>query len=391
MSSSQAAQPVRAPEPPLSLFHAAMLLSGFGTVFLGPVLPALAASAHATDSGSGLFFTAQFIGAFFGGITTSKRLFFCLIRGLSAAFTGFLLLAVCSALGTGVLWDAAALVPLGFGVGQMLTSVNLLAAQRFQERRSSGLSLINFTWSLGAVTAPFLLGSVLSAVTLPTVLCVATALFAMVLAWAFWNVRDKLSESNQQTAQAQLHLSPSAFAAFAAMLLLYGGVETCLSGWITTFGTRYGNSTLRISTLGATALWLGIVAGRALAPMLLRFVQERALLVVTLCSATAIVILLSRASGAISITLFAALLGLSLAPWFPLVLSAMLSRGATARETGIIIALSGIGAAVLPLLLGLVSRSTGSLRVALSVPLIGLVLLLALAVLTQSSTPAKSV
>lgn len=391
MSASQAAPSTRAPEPPLSLFHAAMLLSGFGTVFLGPVLPSLAASAHATDSGSGLFFTAQFIGAFFGGITTSQRLFFCLIRGLSAAFAGFLMLAVCAGLGAGVAWDAIALVPLGFGVGQMLTSVNLLAAQRFQEQRSSALSLINFTWSLGAVTAPFLLGSVLTSVTLPLVLCVVTFLFAVVLAWTFWSVRSNLSESNQQETHTQLRLPQSAFVAFATMLLLYGGVETCLSGWITTFGTRYGNSTLRISTLGATALWLGITAGRALAPMLLRVLRERVVLLAALGSATAIATLLSRASGALSITLLAALLGLSLAPWFPLVLSAMLNRGATARETGIIIALSGIGAAVLPLLLGVVSRTTGSLRTALWVPLAGLILLLVLAVLTRSSTPAKSV
>ena len=391
MSASQAALPARAPEPPLSLFHAAMLLSGFGTVFLGPVLPSLAASAHATDSGSGLFFTAQFIGAFFGGITTSQRLFFCLIRGLSAAFAGFLLLALSSGLGAGVVWDVIALVPLGFGVGQMLTSVNLLAAQRFQERRSSVLSLINFTWSLGAVTAPFLLGSILSTVALPAVLCAVTILFAAICAWAFWTVRGHLSESDQQTHPTQLHLPKTAFVAFAAMLLLYGGVETCLSGWITTFGTRYGNATLRISTLGATALWLGIVAGRALAPVVLRVVRERIFLLGTLSVATVIVILLSRASGAVSITVLAAVLGLSLAPWFPLVLSAMLSRGATARETGVIIALSGIGAAVLPLLLGVISRATGSLRTALFVPLAGLILLLALAVLTQSSTPAKSV
>jgi fucose permease len=368
-----------------------MLLSGFGTVFLGPVLPSLAASAHATDSGSGLFFAAQFLGAFFGGITTSQRLFACLIRGLCAAFTGFLLLTICVVLGAGVVWDSVALVPLGFGVGQMLTSVNLLAAQRFQESRSSALSLINFTWSLGAVTAPFLLGSILSSLTLPVVLGAVTVVFAVMLAWTSWAVRSKLSESNQQHARTEHLLPRSAFAAFAAMLLLYGGVETCLSGWITTFGTRYGNAALRVSTLGATALWLGITTGRALAPMLLRLIRERVFLLATLCSATAIVILLSRASGAVSITLLAALLGLSLAPWFPLVLSSMISRGATARETGVIIALSGIGAAVLPLLLGVVSRSTGSLRTALLVPLVGLVLLLGLAAATRSSTPAKSV
>lgn len=391
MPALQAAPAERTPEPSLSLFHAAMLFSGFGTVFLGPVLPALAASAHATDSGSGLFFTAQFIGAFFGGITTSHRLYYCLVRGLAAATAGFLFLALCSGLHAGVLWDAAALVPLGFGVGQMLTSVNLLAAQRFQEQRSSALALINFTWSLGAVTAPFLLGSILSSVSLPAVLGAVTVLFVIVLSWAAWSVRGGLSQEQEQTTQTKSQLPRTAFLSFAAMLLLYGGVETCLSGWITTFGTRYGNATLRISTLGATALWIGITGGRALAPLLLKFLRERVFLIATLCSATAIVALLSRSSGAMSITLLSALLGLSLAPWFPLVLSTMLGRGASARETGIIIALSGIGAAILPLLLGVVSRSTGSLRTALAIPITGLLLLILLAVFTRSSTHAKSV
>lgn len=391
MSALQAARSGRTPEPCLLLFPAAMLLSGFGTVFLGPVLPALAASAHATDSGSGLFFTAQFIGAFFGGITTSHRLYFCLVRGLSTAAAGFLLLALCVGLHASVLWDAAALLPLGFGVGQMLTSVNLLAAQRYQEHRSSALALINFTWSLGAVTAPFLLGSILSWASLSTVLGVVTALFAIVLMWATWSIRGTSLQEQQQTAHAESHLPRTAFLSFAAMLLLYGGVETCLSGWITTFGTRYGNATLRISTLGATALWIGITGGRALTPLLLKVFRERVFLIATLSSATVIVALLSRSSGAIMIALLAALLGLSLAAWFPLVLSAMIGRGASARETGIIIALSGIGAAILPLLLGVVSRTTGSLRTALAVPLAGLLLLILLAVFTRSSTPAKSV
>ncbi|MEZ2346004.1 sugar MFS transporter [Terriglobus sp. RCC_193] len=391
MSALQAVPAGHTPEPSPFLFHAAMLLSGFGTVFLGPVLPALAASAHTTDSGSGLFFTAQFIGAFFGGITTSHRLFFCLVRGLSAATAGFLLLALCAGLHAGVFWDAAALVPLGFGVGQMLTSVNLLAAQRYQEQRSSALSLINFTWSLGAVTAPFLLGSILSSASLMTVLGVVTILFVVVLTWAAWSVRGGLLQEQQQTRHTESHLPRTAFLSFAAMLLLYGGVETCLSGWITTFGTRYGNATLRISTLGATALWIGITGGRALAPLLLKFLRERIFLIATLSAAMAMVALLSRSSGAASITLLSALLGLSLAAWFPLVLSSMLNRGASARETGIIIALSGIGAAILPLLLGVVSRSTGSLRTALAIPFTGLVLLILLAFFTRSSTQAKSV
>ena len=366
-------------QPHLALLHGSMLLSGFGTVFLGPVLPALAANAHVSDSGSGLFFTAQFIGAFFGGVTTSSRLWLSLLRGSGAAACGFLLLGLCTRQHASLPWDAAALLPLGFGVGQMLTSVNLLASRRFVAQRGAALSLVNFSWSLGAVLAPFVLGSLLSSVSLGTLMLYAAALFAAAFAGAAVNAsrgaRERVSPSKAQLSQ---RLPLRAFLYFGALLLLYGGVETSLSGWITTFGTRYGSGALQSSALGAVALWVGITAGRALAPLLLRIVRERALLTGTLTAATALVALLSQAHGSVTIVALSALLGLSLAPWFPLVLAGMLGENAAAGQVGSIIAVSGIGAATLPLLLGAVSRASGSLRLALLVPLCGLLLLLAL-------------
>jgi fucose permease len=115
-----------------------------------------------------------------------------------------------------------------------------------------------------------------------------------------------------------------------------------------------------------------------LAPVLLRWLRERTLLIGTLLAASALTAGLSQANGAAAIIACAGLLGIALAPWFPLVLSSMLGEGAAAGEVGTIIAVSGIGAATLPLLLGSVSRLTGSLRVALWVPLLGLLLLLAI-------------
>ena len=378
--------------PNLGLLHLCMLLSGFGTVFLGPTLPVLAGSAHASDSGSGLFFTAQFLGAFFGGLTTSRRLWFSLIRGSAAAAIGFASLAVCAALHASLPWDAAALLPLGFGVGQMLTAVNLLASQRFSSSRGSALSLVNLSWSLGAMSAPFLLGSLLPRVRLGTLLvCVATLFVATCVA-AVGNARGLgLTLVNPTGTSSRRRLRTPVFVYFAFLLLLYGGVETSISGWITTFGTRYGSSALQTSALGATALWIGITAGRALAPLLLRFLRERTLLTATLVAASALTALLSRANGATVIIALAGLLGMALAPWFPLVLSSMLGEGAAPGEVGTIIAVSGIGAATLPLLLGAVSRASGSLRVALLVPLCGLVLLLALSFRRGEPTRADEI
>jgi fucose permease len=366
--------------PHLALLHLCMLLAGFGTVFLGPTLPVLAASAHASDSGSGLFFTAQFVGAFFGGVTTSSRLWFSLIRGSAAATTGFALLATCAMLHASLPWDAAALLPLGFGVGQMLTAVNLLASQRFAKNRGSALSLVNLSWSLGAVSAPFVLGSLLPHVRLGVLLGCASLLFFAACAAAVMNARGlgPARAATDSAAHERSGLQPMAFVYFGFLLLLYGGVETCIGGWITTFGTRYGSGALQSSALGESALWIGITSGRALAPVLLRKLPERTLLIATLLAATALTATLSRANGAASIILIAGLLGVALAPWFPLVLSAMLGEGAAAGEVGTIIAVSGIGAATLPLLLGVVSRASGSLRIALLVPLCGLFGLLAL-------------
>ena len=378
--------------PNLGLLHLCMLLSGFGTVFLGPTLPVLAATAHASDSGSGFFFTAQFLGAFFGGLTTSRRLWFSLIRGSAAAAIGFASLAVCAALHASLPWDAAALLPLGFGVGQMLTAVNLLASQRFSSSRGSALSLVNLSWSLGAMSAPFLLGSLLPRVRLGTLLGCVAALFVATCVAAVENARGLgLTLVNPTGKSSRRRLRTPVFVYFAFLLLLYGGVETSISGWITTFGTRYGSSALQTSALGATALWIGITAGRALAPLLLRLTRERTLLTATLVAASALTALLSRANGATVIIALAGLLGVALAPWFPLVLSSMLGEGAAPGEVGTIIAVSGIGAATLPLLLGAVSRASGSLRVALLVPLCGLVLLLALSFRRGEPTRADEI
>jgi fucose permease len=96
----------------------------------------------------------------------------------------------------------------------------------------------------------------------------------------------------------------------------------------------------------------------------------------TLALAAALAGVLALSSGAPAIIGSSFALGIAMGPWFPLVLSAMISEGSSAGETGTIIAVSGLGAAALPLAVGAVSRGTGSLRVALMVPLAGLILLL---------------
>jgi fucose permease len=77
---------------------------------------------------------------------------------------------------------------------------------------------------------------------------------------------------------------------------------------------------------------------------------------------------LATAHSAITIAWFAALLGLSLSPFFPATFALLMAERPTARQAGIVLAVSGLGAAALPWLMGVVSTQTGSLQVALALP-----------------------
>jgi len=64
----------------------------------------------------------------------------------------------------------------------------------------------------------------------------------------------------------------------------------------------------------------------------------------------------------------------------------LMKRRPTAREAGFILAVSGLGAALFPWLMGFVSTQSGSLRIAMIVPLALALILLLLSVLPGRDT-----
>ena len=380
--------------------HGSMMLTGFGTVFLGPILPVLAQAAHTTDVGSGWLFTAQFVGSLLGGATINARLWFCLLRGYVAALVGFALLALSAGGSTHTYLLAAALLPLGFGVGQMLTALNLIVSRQPAERRGSALTLLNLSWSVGAVLAPVVLGLAGTGAGPRAVLYAVAALFATGLALAWlrrgWGfAADRAHPAGAGSVSAASRLPRMTFVFYAVLLLIFGGVETSISGWLTTFETRYGGGALSRSTWSTGILWIGIAVGRAVVLGLLRF-REDTVRRGALAVAAVAMLGLANAEGSLQISLWAALLGLSLAPWFPLLVSTMTAEGTTPGEAGKIIATSAIGAATVPWLVGVLSRFTGSLRIGLLLPYVGLMVLLTMDVLRRqpgrpATTPAQGV
>jgi MFS transporter, FHS family, glucose/mannose:H+ symporter len=360
--------------PSLGLMHYGLVLAGLGTALLGPILPLLARQWAMVDAQSGLLMTAKFCGAFLGGVTVSRRLRRSLLVGLCAGAGGFGGFALAPSMATG----CVGLFVGGFGLGQMITSVNILAGRRFTEHRGSALALLNFSFSLGAMLSALLAAWLLPRFALRGVLEGFGWLFVVGVGALIWQMSrsGEASEDSVAEVEAGVGLSGRVYLYFAGLLILYGGLETCLSGWLTTFALRYGDKTLAVSEYTTLLLWMALTFGRVGASALMLRVGERTVQRWGLVLASVFVCGLAAANTALEIAAFPVLLGLSLAPFFPATFALLMAERPTARQAGVVLAVSGLGAAALPWMMGVVSTRTGSLQVALGLPFLAAVGLL---------------
>ncbi len=369
--------------------HFGLVLAGLGTALLGPILPVLAQQWQMLDSQSGLLMMAKFCGAFLGGVTVSSKLRWSLLIGMATGAAGFGAFAVAPSMSLG----CVGLFVSGFGVGQIITSVNILAGRRFTNHRGSALSLLNFSFSLGAMLSALLAAWLLPRFALRGLLEWFAGAFLLGGAALLWQMhRERLSPEEREaaTVEAEPHagLSGRTYLYFAGLLVLYGGLETCLSGWLTTFGLRYGDKTLAISEYTTLLLWMSLTVGRVGASAVMLRIGEKTVQRWAMGLAAVFTAGLAMAHSALSIAVFAVLLGLSLAPFFPATFALLMARRPSARQAGIVLAVSGLGAAALPWMMGVVSTGTGSLQVALALPFAAALALLAMSVFVPRSPVA---
>ena len=361
--------------------HAGFLLAGLATMLLGPILPLLSRNWHLTDSQAGLLLLAQFTGATLGGGTVSKRLPQAFLLGLLAGCCGFLAFALAPSLIPACL----GLLLAGFGVGRIIASVNIIAGARYTQQRGSSLSRLNISFSLGCLLSPLLAAQLAPRFTLPPLLCGFATLF-LCATFALWlELRRAPTPTTQPEAAISTPILSPVFLFFAAILFLYGGLETCLSGWLTTYALRYGSASLVLSQYTMVLLLCGLTAGRALAAWLLLRTRETTLLRIALSLTIACAAALATATNAALIASLAVLLGISLAPIFPASFALYMAQKPSARQAGLVLAASGLGAAAIPWLMGVVSTHAGSLKLALTLPVAD-----ALALLLMSLRPASS-
>jgi fucose permease len=362
------------------------MLAGLGTALLGPILPILAKRWGLVDAQSGLLMMAKFCGSFLGGVSVMRRQRHSMLVGMVAGVVGFGGFAVALASASGMWVGLAGLFVGGFGLGQVIASVNILAGRRYVQARGSALARLNFSFSLGAMLSALLAAWLLPVFELERLMVGFAGLFVL---GGVWLGRELLRDGEEVEERSEgelagIGLGMRAYLYFAGLLVLYGGLETCLSGWVTTYALRYGDKTLVVSEYTTLLLWMSLTAGRVVASAVMRRVSERVVQRWSLALSVVFMAALATARSAATIAGCAVLLGLSLAPVFPATFALLMGERPTARQAGIVIAVSGLGAAALPWLMGVVSTGVGSLQVALAVPFGAALALLAMVLLRRS-------
>ena len=371
---------------PTAVAHATFVPTGIVTVLLGPALPWLSVRWSLSDAEAGVFFTAQFLASILGvamsGVLVSRLGYrFAMLLGLVFMAAGVGTLPI----GSRVL-GMAAVACYGIGLGLAIPTCNLLVAEVNPSKRAAALSLLNLSWSVGAVACPFLLAPFQRAGRIPGSLFYSLAAFvllvALSLAWVALPRSQPLREFLRKigaTAGAFVFNSVRDCARSSCFSFTWGPKMLSAGGWPRMRkGWWINGGTIWVTT--PSFFYGGLLAGRALAPLFLKRVSEIRLvrLSVTIAVVGLTVLLASRSM--ILVFVSASVIGLGLATIYPITISLLSnSFGVAAKHIGsVMFMLAWFRAHLKSWLVGVTSTKMSSLKYGLAIPLAGCLLMLGL-------------
>ena len=369
------------------LLHIDFVLTGIVMTFLGPMLPSLSARWHLNDTQSGSLIFAEFFSSMFGmllsGVSVQRFGYRkTLILGLTLMPLGVALLAF----GSG-LWGIASICIFGVGYGMTTPAGNLRTAEINPGRSASALSVINAVWGIGAMSSPFLVDFALRSGQ-PKLFLFGTAaglgilLVALTLTRFVPDTRAEEVEQGQERSIWQIRILPL----ICILFFVYVGTETCFGNWVAMYARRMAPNDHSFATRMPAFFWGALLAGRALAPLALKFRRETSVAKIGLFLALLGGIALVAARGTNLIAIGSLLTGVGLASIYPISVSLLATwfGNASRRVSGAVFGSGNIGGALMPLMVGTVSTVAGGLRFGFLVPLAGVVFMLGFYALEQT-------
>ena len=356
----------------IAALYTGFLLTGAATVILGSLVRHLHADTGVPLPTLSWLFLVQFTSHSLGAIASSGNVRRSLVTGYPLVAAGLLALLL------GWPWALVAIAVMGFGLGLVIPSTNILVARRHPHRRAAALSHLNILWGAGAVCAPLVFAGLETggrAGLGPLLIAVPFAVLAVLLPGRVPAIDAARSpEGGSQASLAVLSL-------IAVQMFLYTGAESSVGGWVISLAASYAPAGSTLPQVIGASFWGALLTGRAAAPLVLEKFGETRVYVGALAVAGAAAALLLAAKSIPGIWAATLLAGLACAPIFP-VLAARLVEYTHERcpsAAGPVFAVAGFGAGAVPWVAGQAVAMAGGVRAALVVPAVAVGLLLLLA------------
>jgi fucose permease len=381
------ASPSQAAAPPdarveWAYLHLGFVLIGISMTMLGPVLPYFTHRWNLTDEQAGLFFSTQYFGSFLGTLATSwllPRLGFSKV--ISAGYLCFALGLAC--LGLGPWYFSTVFVAIyGTGYGLATPSINLRATHLPSSNVAAAVSLVNFSWGIGAVSSPFLVAFFLDHLSLRALAALLAACFLALALAHFVQKADPVASPETRPRRSfavwRATLLPAPWISLVLLFFLYVGIEISVGGWVALDEKRMvGFNAAKMAA--APAFFYGfLLLGRFLVPIVLRYFSQRALSVGGLVLTTVGVGLVAFAQTPMVLHAGALLAGLGCGPQYPIYVTwlAAIFKGDATWLAALFFGAAGIGSSLIPWLVGVVASQTHSLRFGFMLPLVSALLMI---------------
>jgi FHS family glucose/mannose:H+ symporter-like MFS transporter len=281
-----------------------------------------------------------------------------------------------------------AAVVLGFGGGGLNGGTNALTSDIHSDKRGSALNLLGIFFGFGALSIPFLIGTLLRAVGLQNILLFATflALVPFFLFSLFSFPSPKQSQGFPLFRADQVIKSPLLWLC-GFLLFFESGNEFTIGGWISTYLQESFKMSPVAASLVLAGYWGAIMAGRLISSKIVRlFKNEKLVLASAVLAFFAAALLAASPSGFIA-SAGAVGIGLGFAAIFPTTLAVVGDSFPAFSGTAfsIVLTIALCGGMISPWLAGKVAQAS-SLRQGLFIPVVncGMIIILQLVIMRVS-------
>lgn len=376
---------VRVPQdnarPEWILLHLGFVAVGIITTLIGNILPTFIHHWSLEDSQAGFLIAAQFSGSTLGTLLTSVFLpRYGFARVLGAGFLAFAAGFVFLGIGP---WFVAALAVFvyGFGYGLVNPATNLRGTQLPSKNVASAVSFLNLSWTIGAVSCPFVVAQALPHIGvrgIAIVLSIVTAVIAVLHFRRHASAPEPAYERPTRPVSEWMHnLAQAPSISLFLIFFLYVGTEVGIGSWVATEERRLPGGTSNVLLLAPSFFYGFLLLGRAVSPLLLRRLSTIFISIAGLASAGLGALIILLAHHPYWLYTGAAVAGLGCAPQYPIFVTwvAQIFGKNSTWLSAVFFTAAGAGGAALPWMIGIVGSQTNSLRVGFVLPLVACALM----------------